>query len=71
MSDIMRRLREEANGNQWGGSMGTLLREAADEIEALRRFLEIALDVYDDHFGATDAEKHPKNWDVQARKRLE
>jgi hypothetical protein len=47
-----------------------LRSRAADEIRALRNFLEIALDEHDDHFGKTNAERYPKNWDVQARRRL-
>ncbi len=38
--------------------------------EVLRRFLEIALDEHDDHFGVMNTEQQPRHWTVQARKAL-
>lgn len=45
--------------------------EWREEVVALCNFLEIALDVHDDHFGATDDAKFPMAWDVQARRMLD
>jgi hypothetical protein len=69
----MSKFRETATGGLEvfdSGVWVTVPKAAEEEIVALRNFLEIALDVHDDHFGPTDANSHPRNWDVQARKRL-
>ena len=44
--------------------------EGAKEIRALRNFLEIALDAYEDDNGVMIPERNPRHWTVQARKRL-
>lgn len=44
---------------------------AVSEIEALARFLAMAIDERDELVGKVDAERWPKDWSVQARKRLD
>ena len=65
--DIVERLRVIAQGM---GSLGSIEREAADEIERLREALKRAVDLYGRPGGPWNVPSDPGSWIAEARAAL-